>query len=290
MSRTLRRRPASSALKSESILPEPLDRSQLVQELKDAIVRDELFVCYQPKYRAYTDSVDAVEALVRWLHPINGLIPPDQFIGVAEENGLIQDLTRWVAERVLVDRERLAQSGYPLTVYINLSAQLAADRAFTDWMAKTAKGLEPGALGLEITAQALQGDVEATLKCLDRLAKAGLTITVDDFGKGAWSLALLRRMPARELKIDRSVIADLTSGPNGARLVRAVIEFAHALEMQVTAVGVENEAQLRLLQTMGCDMVQGFVVSPAIEMIDLQDYLAVAPGGEEDAQPRRHAG
>ena len=281
MSKSAPHRSVSSALRSESTLPDPLDRSALVQELRDAIHHDELFVCYQPKYRPRSGRIDAVEALVRWQHPINGIVAPGEFIGVAEENGLIQDLSRWVTTRVLLDREKLQQDGHDVSIHINLSSSLVGDEGFALWMAEAVRGLEPGALGLEITASALLSEPEAALRNLNTMAEAGLALTVDDFGKGAWSLSTLTQMPAREFKIDRSLIAVLTTRPGAPRLVRACIELAHALDMQVTAMGVESEALLHLLQTMGCDLIQGFVISPAIEIVDLQDFLAAGPAFQD---------
>ena len=285
MSKIAPRTSPASALPSENILPEPLDRRQLVQELREGIDRNDLFVCYQPKFSSRMGAIDAVEALVRWQHPLNGLIPPDQFIGVAEDNGLIADLTKWVVARVLADRERLQVAGHDLAFHVNMSGSLTADAAFTDWLVEAAQDLQPGALGLEITAAALHSDPRQTMRNLKVLAKAGLMITVDDYGKGAWSLADLKQMPAGELKIDRTLIAGLTSNRRDPLLVRATIDLAHALDMQVTAVGVESDGALALLRTMGCDLIQGFVISPAIEMVDLQDFLAVGaavqPGAPE---------
>ena len=263
-----------STLRSDSEPPaapvsEPIERSQMVQELRTAIDQDELFLCYQPKFQSRTGSIDAVEALVRWRHPINGLVPPGQFIGVAEDVGLIDDLTKWVVERVLADRERLSVAGYDIAVHVNLSARLVPDRDFTQWLIDAAEGLPANALGLEITAAAMTANAKLALRNLRALADAGLMITVDDYGKGAWSLADLKQMPARELKIDRAFIMGLTGNHSDPLLVRATIDLAHALDMQVTAVGVESTTGLALLRMLGCDLIQGFVVSPAIEIVDL---------------------
>lgn len=256
---------------------EPLDRVQIVEELPEAIERDELFVCYQPKFRSRTETIDAVEALVRWQHPMNGLIPPDQFIGVAEDIGIIDDLTKWVIQRCLADRERLQTAGNDIAIHVNLSSRLVPDRDFTDWLLELAGTLPPGVLGLEITASAMLSDAKLALRNLQALANAGLMITVDDYGKGAWSLADLKQMPASELKIDRTIVSGLTTNHSDPLLVRATIDLAHALDMQVTAVGVESTPSLALLRMMGCDLIQGFAVSPAIEIVDLEDFLAVGP-------------
>jgi len=264
---------------------EPLDPTQIPRELREAIDRDELFVCYQPKLNSRAGTIDAVEALVRWRHPTSGLVPPGQFIGVAEETGLIADLTKWVVLRALADRERLQQAGHEITVHINLSGRLAPDPNFTAWILKAVEGAAPGAIGLEITASAMAADPRQALHNLKILAEAGLTITVDDYGSGPWSLASLKQLPARELKIDRAFISDLALSHGGLLLVRASIDLAHALEMQVTAVGVESPTASALLRMMGCDLIQGFVISPAVEIIDLEDFLAMSPdvqSGEAD--------
>lgn len=279
-----------TALSSESTLPDPLKPSELVQELRQALERDELFVCYQPKFRLRSESVDALEALVRWQHPVNGLVPPGQFIGVAEENGLIADLTKWVVERVLLDRERLLADGQDLAVHVNLAAGLAPDRGFADWLMKTCEGLTPGTFGLEITAAALKADPAAALRNFNAMAEAGLMITIDDFGKGAWSMTDLQKTPARELKVERSLVDGLTTSQAGSRLVRAIIDLAHALDMEVTAVGPENDAVLGILRTMGCDLIQGFVISPAIELADLRELLATGADQIGGSDVKRFAG
>ena len=265
---------------------EPLERTQIVSELREAIDRDELFVCYQPKFRSRTETIDAVEALVRWRHPINGLVPPDQFIGVAEDNGLIEDLTKWVVMRALADRERLRTAGHDIAVHVNLSSRLVPDRDFITWLIDATDGLAAGDLGMEITATALLSDAKLALRNLQALAEAGISITVDDYGRGAWSVADLKQMPARELKIDRSFISGLTSNHSDPLLVRATIDLAHALDMQVTAVGAETAAAMGLLRMMGCDLIQGFAISPAIEIVDLEDFLAVGPDLEVEPDLR----
>ncbi|HEY5409966.1 MAG TPA: EAL domain-containing protein, partial [Caulobacteraceae bacterium] len=251
------------------------ERLQLMRDLHRALAgEDELFVFYQPKYRPRTDAIDSVEALIRWRHPEHGMVPPDRFIGLAEETGAIAEITRWVMQKAITDQARLAAIGHPLTVYVNLSGRLVADTAFTEWLLSEAKGLPAAAIGLEITETAIIEDPEHALANLQALADAGMPISIDDYGAGLSSLAYLKQLPATELKIDRLFVSSLTSSHRDPLLVRSTIDLAHALEMEVTAEGVENAATLALLRTMGCDLIQGFFIARPMPLHELEQFLA----------------
>ena len=249
-------------------------RLQLMRDLHRALAGDELFLAYQPKYRCRTDGIDSVEALIRWNHPEHGLVPPDRFIGLAEETGAITELTRWVVQRAIVDQQRLAAKGHPLPVYVNLSGRLVADAAFTEWLLDQVQPLPRGMIGMEITETAIIEDPEHALANLQALADAGVPIAIDDYGAGLSSLAYLKQLPATELKIDRLFISSLTSGHRDPLLVRSTIDLAHALEMEVTAEGVEEAATLALLRTMGCDLIQGYFIARPMPLDQLEALLA----------------
>ncbi len=246
---------------------------QLMRDLHRALSGDELFLHYQPKFRPRTGEIDSVEALIRWNHPEHGLVPPDRFIGLAEETGAIAEVTRWVMHRAIADYKALAAEDLAKPVYVNLSGRLVADAAFTQWLLSQARELPTGCLGLEITETAIISDPEHALANLQTLADAGIPIAIDDYGAGLSSLAYLKQLPATELKIDRMFVMGLTSSHRDPLLVRSTIDLAHALEMEITAEGVENAATLALLRTMGCDLIQGFFIARPMTLDALRTLL-----------------
>ncbi len=200
-------------------------------------------------------------------------MPPDRFIGLAEETGAIAEVTRWVMHRAIADYKALAAEDLAKPVYVNLSGRLVADAAFTQWLLSQARELPTGCLGLEITETAIISDPEHALANLQTLADAGIPIAIDDYGAGLSSLAYLKQLPATELKIDRMFVMGLTSSHRDPLLVRSTIDLAHALEMEITAEGVENAATLALLRTMGCDLIQGFFIARPMTLDALRTLL-----------------
>jgi EAL domain-containing protein (putative c-di-GMP-specific phosphodiesterase class I) len=258
------------------------DRLQLMRDLHRALAGDELYLHYQPKFRPRTGEIDSVEALIRWTHPQHGQVPPDRFIGLAEETGAIAELTRWVMQRAIADQKTLTDDGWPLPVYVNLSGRLVVDREFTRWLLGQARQRPAGAIGMEITETAIISDPRHALANLQVLADAGVPIAIDDYGAGLSSLAYLKQLPATELKIDRLFVMGLTSSHRDPLLVRSTIDLAHALEMEVTAEGVENGPTLALLRTMGCDLIQGYFIARPMPLEDLRRFLAKGVQVETD--------
>ena len=242
----------------------------LLTDLREAQHQDVLHLSFQPKLRARTGTIDSVEALVRWPHA-DGDIPPDRFIGLAEDHGGIAELTQWVTRRALRDQAAMATAGFDLTVYINVSARLLPDREFAHWLIATLGA--GGKIGLEVTETAMITDPQGTLDNLKLFADAGIRIAIDDYGAGFSSLAYLKQVPAQELKLDKMFISGLASSHRDPLLVRSTIDLAHALEMEVTAEGVESPAELALLRMMGCDLMQGFLISHPLQLPQLIDYL-----------------
>lgn len=249
-------------------------RLVMLGDLRRAITADELFLVYQPKLHTRTNEIHSVEALIRWQHPERGLIPPDEFIGPAEETGLVADLTRWVLVRAIEDQALLVERGHHVEIYVNLSGRLVADKGFIDWAIETVAARAEGQIGFEITETAVIDDPETALAHLHALADAGIKIAIDDYGSGLSSLAYLKQLPAHELKIDQMFISGLTSSHRDPLLVRSTIDLAHALEMVVTAEGVSNPGSLALLRMMGCDHVQGYLISKPLEFADLDKFLS----------------
>jgi diguanylate cyclase len=253
------------------------DRLTLTRELPRAIAGGEMFLQYQPKVHVRKQQISSAEALVRWQHPTRGLILPGDFITVAEEARQISALTLWTIDEVIRDQRLLAADGHDLTIFINISGQLLGDKHFVE-AACAAVRAGKVKIGFEITETAVIRDPESAIANLQILADEGIVIAIDDYGAGLSSLAYLKQLPARELKIDKMFVLQLTSSNRDPLIVRSTIDLAHALDMEVTAEGVETQAAMALLSVMGCDMIQGYLISRPVS-IDafrrfLQDYRA----------------
>jgi diguanylate cyclase (GGDEF)-like protein len=242
--------------------PHRPERLSLMSELRAAIDSDALELYYQPKRRLADGRMDAAEALVRWPRPGRGMVPPDQFVAVAEETGNIGRLTRWVLARGIAQAAELARAGQPLRISINLSARDIGDMELPDRVAHLLRvhQLPATSLTLEVTESAVIGEPEAALQVLRRLADMGIDMAIDDFGVGQTSFAYLRRLPVRELKIDKMFVQHLATDETDRVIVRSLVELGHRLGYRVTAEGVEDEATLAFLGEIACDHAQGFHV------------------------------
>jgi diguanylate cyclase (GGDEF)-like protein len=257
----------------------------LETSLRRAIERGELRQVYQPIVDLPTGRVVKLEALVRWEHPERGLLPPSEFVPLAEETGLIVDMDAWglrqACSQVQVWRDRLgADDG--LRVSVNLSAQHLrdADLAVDLRTAFSLSGASPACLTLEITETTLMSDVEASIGSLAGIKALGVEVAVDDFGTGYSSLSYLQRLPVDVLKIDRSFVQGLGEGARDRSIVAATVALAHALDLRVVAEGVETQTQLEVLRELGCDMVQGYLFAkplPADEALGFVLGRRVAP-------------
>jgi diguanylate cyclase len=258
--------PSNNALRSAA-------QVDLAGDLALAVPRDELFVVYQPKVHIRQRAVSSAEALIRWQHPILGLVMPDAFIGLADETGEMRAITLWMLRQVIVDQQRLAALGHSLRMFINISGGLLTDRVFIDAACGLIKKSR-AEIGFEITETAVIRDPDLAIENLEQCAAIGITLAIDDYGSGLSSLSYLKRLPATELKIDKMFIMQLTSSHRDPLIVRSTIDLAHALDMEVTAEGVETPAALALLTVMGCEMVQGYLISPPLELPDFTTYLS----------------
>ncbi|USI72776.1 putative bifunctional diguanylate cyclase/phosphodiesterase [Sphingomonas morindae] len=247
-------------------------RLGLATELDQAMAAGDIWVAYQPKLDIGAARITAAEALVRWRHPERGMIPPDAFIPALEESGRIADLTLFVLERALADREAWAAAGAPLAVAVNLSALLPSDPAFVlrlEAVLRRHRDAVPH-LTLEVTESAAMTDPERAVEALHRLAALGVALSIDDYGTGQSTLSYLKRLPAREIKIDKSFVLTLEKSRSDQAMVRSTIELAHELGFKVVAEGVETEAVLRMLSGFGCDTAQGWHIGrpvPADELL-----------------------
>jgi EAL domain-containing protein (putative c-di-GMP-specific phosphodiesterase class I)/GGDEF domain-containing protein len=245
----------------------------LIRHLLTAADRGELELLYQPKLHARANRITSAEALLRWNHPRFGRVPTDRFIALAEETGAIGRLTDWVLARAVADQARLVAAGHELSIYINLSGQLLQDAGFAARALATVAG-SAGPIGFEITETAVIADPDAAMGHLRAFREAGIRIAIDDYGSGLSSLAYLKQLPAHELKIDKMFVSGLVDSHRDPLLVRSSIDLAHALEMEVTAEGVDNPMSLALLRVMGCDMLQGYLIAPPLPFDGLVAFLA----------------
>jgi len=243
--------------------------------LRQAIADSQLRLYYQPKAEMQTGLVKGVEALVRWQHPTLGFIPPDQFIPLAEQTGLIEPLTHWVVETAIVQCRHWLDGGLELRVAVNLSMRNLRDTNLPDTIESllAQHRVPPHLLCCEITESAVMGDAEHTLQVLNRLFALGVRIAIDDYGTGYASLSYLKRLPADELKIDLAFVQHMTTDRADEAIVRSTVNMAHSLGMHVVAEGVEDQATWDLLETLRCDIAQGYYLSRPLPAQDLERWL-----------------
>jgi diguanylate cyclase (GGDEF)-like protein len=253
-------------------------RHALLGDLREAIEYGELTIHYQPQIRR--GRAERLEALVRWPHRELGMIPPSEFVPLAEYTGMIGALTVWVLREALERCRKWRELGIEVGVSMNLSARSLADNQLTRTVGRLlgAAHAEPSWLELEITESAVMADPERSMRVLRQLHAAGVRVSIDDFGTGYSSLAYLKRLPVDEVKIDRSFVLDMRRNEEDAIIVRSVIELAHNLGLEVVAEGVEDAATLNLLLGMGCDLVQGHYLCPPIAPEAVEAWLTESWG------------
>ena len=257
---------ARMALFDEGMRKQAVARLEIETELRRAIDNRELVLHYQPQISIATRRLTGFEALVRWVHPERGMVPPADFIPVAEETGLIVPLGEWVLRescRQMVEWQRNPASGKPLTMAVNVSFKQLVGTGFIDKVNAilTETGLAPENLRLEMTESAVMKNPQEAIEILRGLKDTGLGLEIDDFGTGYSSLSYLSRLPFDTVKIDRSFVSELGVREDGAEIVKTILELARSLSMDAIAEGVENESQLERLIALGCGRAQGFYFS-----------------------------
>jgi diguanylate cyclase (GGDEF)-like protein len=257
------------------------DRLALMGALRRAIDDNQLFLLYQPQVCVKTGRVVGVEALVRWRHPERGVIPPDQFILLAEHAGLIKPLTLWVLTAALRQYREWQDLGIAISVAVNLSARSLQDAGLPDQIASILHhaGAAPGSLELEITESVIMADPARALEILTRLNAMGVRLSIDDFGTGYSSLSYLKKLPVESIKIDKSFVISMVVDPDDAVIVRSTIELAHTLGLKVVAEGVEQRETWDRLAALGCDFAQGYYLSRPQPADDLTPRLTESPWG-----------
>ena len=249
---------------------------RLLAELRDAIDRSELDLVYQPKFDLLTARMVGVEALLRWHHPERGLIGPDEFLPLVHRNGLMAAVTDFVVNRALDDVVRWKSLAADLPVAVNLFAPSLADLELPARLARALsdRGLDATALTVEITERLFLDNLDQTHEVLACLRRSGIRIAIDDFGSGYSALSYLRDLSIDEVKLDREFIAPIIGDPRAAAVVSAVINLAHELGLGTVAEGVENAETASRLREYGCDVAQGYYLSPPLSVEDLIDSLA----------------
>ncbi len=266
-----------------------LERLSFENDLRHALEREQLRVFYQPILDADTGTLTGAEALLRWRHPVRGMVPPDSFIPFAEESGLIVEIGLWVLREACEQTRRWRQSGrHLLRVAVNLSArQLQQEdlvERVTEIIAET--GVSPRQVQLEITEGAVLRDEDRIIVTLHALRDMGIEIALDDFGTGYSSLTYLKRFPINAVKVDRSFVRDLERDPSDAAIVSTVVAMAENLRLKVIAEGVESEGQLNFLRERGCDEFQGYLVSPAVPPEEFEPFFNGGPPALRATVPR----
>ena len=267
------------------------DRVRLESDMHTALATQQFELHYQPKVVTATGKIHGVEALIRWRHPERGLIPPAEFIPLAEETGLIRAIGEWVIGEACRQAKAWQHGGLPpVRVAVNLSASQFRLGSLVDTIrnALAAVDLAPEWLEVELTETAVMSNPEESVTILEQLSQMGVIVSVDDFGTGYSSMSYLRRFPIDKLKIDRAFINEIMSRPDDVSIVRAIISLAHSLRLKVVAEGVETSEQLDVLKSLGCDQYQGYHFSPALQPADFEQLLRAslekaAPFTEDDA-------
>jgi diguanylate cyclase (GGDEF)-like protein len=264
------------AFYGHSMAVRSLGRLELENDLRGAFQNGDFQIYYQPKIELATGTIIGVEALLRWQHATRGWIAPDVFIPVAEETGLIAELGDWVISEACKQLNRWASEGLGyLSIAVNVSVQQFARADFVESVLRTLwqYAVKPEQLELEITESLLMRNVDDTTACMKRFRAAGVTLSIDDFGTGYSSLGYLRQFPVDALKIDRSFVKDLHTSDDDAAICAAIIAMARELKLKVIAEGVANSEQLEFLRKHRCDQAQGYLISKAIPVADLERLL-----------------
>jgi EAL domain-containing protein (putative c-di-GMP-specific phosphodiesterase class I) len=252
-------------------------RMTLESALRRAVMQKDFVLHYQPQIDLATNRIIAVEALVRWQTEDSGTVMPGDFIPLAEETGLINEIGEWVLREGCRQAKEWQDMGLDKgrRVAINLSARQFSDKGFLDMVNRvlTDTGLAPNCLELEITESQVMRQTEGMIQLLNKLSEMGVQLAIDDFGTGYSSLSYLKRLPIQKLKIDQSFVRDITVDPNDTAIVMAIINMAKSLELETIAEGVETAGQLELLRSKGCNVGQGFFFSAPVGAKEIYPLL-----------------
>jgi len=264
-------------------------RLAMVGELRHAIAANQLTLYYQPKIDMLDNRICGLEALVRWIHPERGMIPPDEFIGLAEQSGLIKPLTDWVIADALRQAAAWRSEGLALPIAVNLSVHNLRDPEFVQKIEWSLRAVDAQAnwIELEITEGAVMEDPAGALEILKRLRALGITLFIDDFGTGYSSLGYLKKLPVHAVKIDKSFVIDMIEDQDSEAIIRTTINLGHELGLKVVAEGVESRRALDRLAGLGCDVAQGYFISKPIPGKDLRNWFDHSSWAANDTSRRQ---
>ena len=251
-------------------------RLALIPDLRKAINTNELFLVYQPKINIKTGCVSGVEALIRWIHPEHGFIPPNDFIPLAEQNSVIKPLTVWVMNEAMRQSVKFCRSSIDIPIAVNISATCLRDDSLVGYtkMLLEKNNISPDRMIMEITESAMMQDPTLGLNLLKQLNEMGIQISIDDYGTGYSSLAYLKRLPVNEMKIDRAFIKDMAHDEDDKLIVSTTIDMGHKFGLRVIAEGVEDAETVALLKEMNCDQVQGYFYAKPMPIDELYEWIA----------------
>ncbi|MDH5178561.1 MAG: EAL domain-containing protein [Gammaproteobacteria bacterium] len=252
-----------------------LNRLMMIGQLHEAIKNNDLVLHYQPIVKLKTNQVWGCEALVRWQHPELGLLDPSEFIPIAEQSGMVKDLTRWVIDSAMHQFKTVTYHDAALCLSINLSVKDIQDAGFVDKLKLLLlkHGMSEKQLRLEITESSMMTDSRRAHEVIGQLHALGVELAIDDFGTGFSSLSYLKQLPAKSIKIDKTFVYDMIEDENDAVIVRSTIDLAHNMGRHVVAEGVENRDTLEILEILGCDYIQGNYISKPMDMDDLNEWI-----------------
>ena len=265
-------------------------RLAMAAELRDALDTGAISISYQPQARLSDGAPSGAEALARWVHPRHGVVPPEEFIELAERTGLIRPLTEYVLQTAFRDVMRLRSDGHRVSVAVNIAASSLIDEEFPDLVARILgeHDVDPQAITLEMTETTMMTDSARARLVLDALDELGVSLAIDDFGTGYSSLAYLSSLPVDEVKIDRTFVMEMAVDERLAKIVTSTTALVHSLGLTVVAEGVENHGTWQLLREAGCDIAQGYFLGRPMSFTDLSAWLASGATPMGDAGPRVH--
>ncbi len=261
---------------TEDMNAQVVERLTLENSLRLALDKKELFLVYQPQMDIATGRITGLEALLRWQHPELGLVPPDKFIRIAENSGLIVPIGEWVLRTACSQARKWQDEGLPaVSVAVNVSAIQFRQEGFCELIRRVLHetGLAPQYLELELTESLLLANADVMLSVVQELKAMGVTLAIDDFGTGYSSFSYLRQFRVSKLKIDRSFVRDVAVNPDDAAITTAIISMAKSLNLKVIAEGVEDEAQMSFLRAHQCDEIQGYYFSKPLAVDKVADKL-----------------
>lgn len=253
-----------------------VQRLNLMSELKEALAAGQLELYYQPKLSVASQQVESVECLIRWIHPVHGFIPPDDFIGLAEQTGAIRYVTHWGLREALMQQQKWCKAGHDLNMAVNISALDLVDMKLPAYVSELLSefNVEPEKLTLEVTESAIMGDPESAIKALNTLRRMGIVLSIDDFGTGFSSMAQLKKMPVDELKIDKAFVLDLATNQEDKVMVKTLVALAQNLGLKTVAEGVEDQEALNYLEQINCTKAQGYYLSRPLPAAQFDEWHA----------------